>query len=121
VVVEGRSMLPTLEPGDHLLVLRLPKRWPLRPGQLVALSDPRDPGRLLVKRVAAIAANGVMVVGDNPAESTDSRTFGPVARAQVWGQVCYRYAPTGKTGRITGQRTPLGGGATGPPGSNGSR
>jgi len=44
VEVSGASMLPALRPGDRLVVLRLPRRWPLRPGQLVALRDPRTPG-----------------------------------------------------------------------------
>ncbi|HTX62457.1 MAG TPA: nickel-type superoxide dismutase maturation protease, partial [Acidimicrobiales bacterium] len=100
VVVEGRSMVPSFEPGDRLLVVRLPRRWPLWPGDVVALPDPRTPGRLLVKRVDAAGTGRVWVVGDNPAESTDSRSFGPVDRAEVWGRVLYRYAPAARAGRI---------------------
>ena len=99
-MVEGRSMLPTFEPGDRLLVVRLPRAWPVRPGDVVALPDPRVPGRLLVKRVSAASAGRLTVTGDNPAESTDSRSFGPVDRAQVWGRVCYRYAPAARSGRV---------------------
>ncbi len=105
VVVEGRSMVPTFEPGDRLLVLRLPRRWPLRPGDVVALADPREPGLLLVKRVGAVNGDGVTVAGDNAAESTDSRSFGPVDRAEVWGLVSYRYAPRSRAGRV--RRGPL--------------
>lgn len=100
VVVEGRSMAPALEPGDRLLVVRLPRRWPLRRGDVVALPDPRAPDRLLVKRVSAVSAGRVTVAGDNGAESTDSTTFGPVHRSEVWGRVCYRYAPAPRAGRI---------------------
>ena len=90
-------MRPALDPGDHLLVVR---RRSYRPGAVVALADPRD-GRLLVKRVAAVTADGRLVVaGDEPAASTDSRTFGPVPVALVRGQAVHRYAPPGRAGRM---------------------
>src|SRR5579863_4076563 len=50
VVVEGTSMLPTLAPGDRLVLVRCARP---APGDLVAVPDPRDPARVLVKRVAA--------------------------------------------------------------------
>lgn len=104
VVVEGRSMVPTLEPGDRLLVVRLPRRWRLRPGDVVAVADPRTPERLLVKRVTVISEDGVTVSGDNSAESTDSRDFGPVERGRVWGRVVYRYSPPTRSGRVRSGR-----------------
>src|SRR5205823_12371876 len=70
VEVAGDSMRPTLEPGDRLVV------WapgPVRAGDLVAVRDPRNPARTVVKRVAAVGGEGVAVVGDNPDASTDSR------------------------------------------------
>jgi nickel-type superoxide dismutase maturation protease len=93
VEVSGASMLPALRPGDRLVVLRLPRRWPLRPGQLVAVRDPRTPGggALFVKRVASVEAGAVVVRGDNDAASTDSRSFGPVPRSLVRGVVLHRY------------------------------
>ena len=95
VVVEGGSMRPALEPGDRLLLVR---RRTYRPGAVVAVADPRD-GRLLVKRVAAVTADGRLVVaGDDPTASTDSRTFGPVPPSLVRGQAVHRYAPPGRTG-----------------------
>jgi nickel-type superoxide dismutase maturation protease len=105
VAVEGRSMAPTFEPGDRLLVVRLPRRWPVQPGEVVACRDPRDPDRLLVKRVSIVGDEWVTVTGDNPAESTDSRSFGPVDRDEVWGRVCYRYSPPARAGRV--RRRPL--------------
>ncbi len=101
VVVEGRSMAPTLEPGDRLLVVRLPRWWPVRPGDVVAFADPREPDRLLVKRVGAADERCVTVTGDNIEESTDSRSFGPVDRAEVWGRALYRYAPPARAGRVS--------------------
>ncbi|HEX4904579.1 MAG TPA: S26 family signal peptidase [Acidimicrobiales bacterium] len=93
VVVDGDSMRPTLEPGDRLVVLRLPPRV----GDLVAL---RREGRVLVKRVAALDGDQLVVHGDNATASTDSRTFGPVRRSSVLGRVVYRYAPTARAGRV---------------------
>lgn len=105
VVVEGESMRPALAPGDRLVVVWLPRRAALRPGAVVAAADPREPGRLLVKRVAALEPDGrVLLQGDNTAASTDSRTFGPVARGAVWGVARYRYAPPSRTGRLQARR-----------------
>lgn len=84
-------MEPTLAHGDRLVVVR---RRHVRAGQIVAATDPRSPDRVLVKRIAAVGGGGVTLAGDNPAESTDSRTFGPVARSAVLGVVVYRYHPT---------------------------
>jgi nickel-type superoxide dismutase maturation protease len=100
VVVDGDSMRPALEPGDHVLVVRLRPRV----GDVVAVRDPRAPDRTIVKRVATIDAHGVVVVGDNRAASTDSRTFGPVPRRDVLGRVVYRYAPASRTGRVPSRR-----------------
>jgi nickel-type superoxide dismutase maturation protease len=95
VRVEGPSMLPTLKPGD-ILVVR-----PLRPdephtGQLVVV---RRGDIEIVKRVSAtvdgyaLAADEIWLTGDNPEASTDSRTEGPAARQDVVGVVRARYKP----------------------------
>ncbi len=90
-------MEPTLAAGDRLLVVRV--RRP-RPGDVVALGDPRDPARTVVKRVAGAAGDTFTVAGDNPGGSTDSRHFGPVPLGLFRGRVVYRYAPAGRTGRV---------------------
>lgn len=97
LVVVGSSMLPTLEPGDRLLVVRSLR---LRVGDLVALRDPEEPSRLLVKRLVAYDRHRVTVVGDNPGASRDSRAFGPVARASLVGRAVYRYYPPERTGPL---------------------
>ncbi|MBV9285574.1 MAG: nickel-type superoxide dismutase maturation protease [Acidimicrobiia bacterium] len=100
VAVNGDSMRPALEPGDRLLVVRFPRLRP-SPGDVVAVVDPREPNRVLVKRVTDVDADGrVTVVGDNPAASTDSRTFGAVDAGLVVGRAFYRYWPQARRGRL---------------------
>ena len=102
VEVVGDSMAPALVAGDRLVVLVRPlgrQVWPAV-GTVVAVADPRDERRTLVKRVASVnrAASTLEVLGDDPDASTDSRVFGPVPLASVVGRVIYRYAPAGRTG-----------------------
>jgi nickel-type superoxide dismutase maturation protease len=91
-------MRPVVQPGDRLLV----GRWlPPRRGSLVVVRDPESPSSFLLKRVANIEANGDVVVrGDNPNVSRDSRHFGPVARRLVIGLAFYRYLPAARRGRL---------------------
>jgi len=110
VKVEGGSMAPALLPGDSLVVVgrahrslpffRVQEPW-LKSGEVVAVRDPRDPARVLVKRVASVDPDGASleIIGDASHASTDSRTFGPVPVSSVLGRAVYRYAPPGRTGR----------------------
>ncbi len=104
VEVYGSSMAPTMLPGDRLVVAGPP--WltaaALRPGDVIAVRDPREAQRVLVKRIHAVhASDGTLeVVGDAPDASTDSRTFGPVAQSSVVGRVIYRYAPPARRGPV---------------------
>jgi nickel-type superoxide dismutase maturation protease len=95
VQVEGTSMMPTLAHGDRLVVIRGARP---RCGDIVALKDPGEPTRLLVKRVVALAPSGVEVRGDNRAASRDSRRFGPVAPSSLLGRAVYRYSPPTRAG-----------------------
>ena len=101
VAVQGDSMRPGLEAGDRRLVVGFPRPRP-RPGDVVAVVDPRDGARVMVKRVASVDSGDgrVTVVGDNPDASTDSRTFGPVDPRLVLGRVIYRYLPEERRGRL---------------------
>ncbi len=96
VEVRGRSMAPTLLPGDRLLVMRARPR----PGDVVVAADPRDGRRELVKRVAAVGPHGVTLRGDNPVASTDARTFGDVGTDQVWWRALVRIWPSDRFGAI---------------------
>lgn len=96
VEVRGASMSPTLLPGDRLIVVRASPRS----GDVVLAADPRVRGRELIKRVARIDPTGVHLRGDNPAASTDARTFGPVPAADVEWRVVLRYWPVDRFGPI---------------------
>jgi nickel-type superoxide dismutase maturation protease len=100
--ISGRSMAPALEPGDWVLVDEFAYRGRLpRRGEIVVATDPREPGRDLVKRVSAVDLHGgVSLEGDNPDESTDSRQFGPVPASSVKGRVRWRYWPLGRVGAV---------------------
>ena len=100
-------MMPTLAPGDRLVVV-VPRGPDVRPaaGDLVVTADPRLRSRALVKRVGAIDATTVELVGDNAAASTDSRAFGRVPIASLQGRVVYRYAPAGRVGPLGRRRRP---------------
>jgi nickel-type superoxide dismutase maturation protease len=93
-------MEPTFHDGDWLLVRRLGR--PPRAGDVVVATDPREPERLLVKRVRSVAPEGLTIQGDHPdpAESTDSRQFGPVPGSAVVGRPVLRYAPLGRIGLV---------------------
>jgi nickel-type superoxide dismutase maturation protease len=97
-IVHDTSMQPALSPGDRLLVYQ----WATpRPGELVVFRDPERYLSFAVKRVSRLEANGDLVVrGDNPNVSRDSRDFGPVPRRLIVGRVVYRYLPGETRGRL---------------------
>jgi nickel-type superoxide dismutase maturation protease len=91
VEVRGDSMVPTLWAGDRLLTL---PSWLLRPhpGRIVVARDPRDPSRVLVKRVhRPVGRDHLDVRGDDPDASTDSRIYGPIPRRAVRRVVVARW------------------------------
>ena len=99
IEVAGRSMEPTLQPGDWLLATRAGR---VRRGSIVVVAHPRR-SLDLVKRVSAVPGDVVdgralgpseyLVVGDNSTGSTDGRTFGTVPRGAIEGVVRLRYLP----------------------------
>lgn len=83
-------MLPTLKPGDHVLVNRMSYIFKLpRKDDIVAVKDPRD-GKILIKRITKIKGSKYFVTGDNKEESTDSRKFGMLDMSDIIGKVIYR-------------------------------
>ena len=90
-------MQPALRPGDRLVVAC----W-LRPrvGDVVVVRDPEEHRTFMVKRVEALTAERVIVKGDNPWVSRDSRHFGPLPRSLIVGRVVYRYLPAQRRGTL---------------------
>jgi signal peptidase I len=112
VTVDGASMIPALLPGDRLLARRVPPAT-IRTGDVVVAARPlrdweRSPHateqRWIIKRAVAIPGDPVprflgeascdvvphdmyVLLGDNAADSLDSRTFGYVSSARIMGVV----------------------------------
>lgn len=100
--VEGDSMRPLLAPGEMLVADRGVYR-DYRPaaGDVVLARDPRDPVRLLVKRIDHLDLHGnAWLLGDNAAASTDSRVFGAVPLDAIAARVRWRYWPLSRIGRV---------------------
>jgi len=96
-------MTPTLQPGDLVVAERLSyRRRAPRVGEIVLVADPRNPARELIKRVVAVSTNGVELRGEDPARSTDSRTFGRMPTPSIRWRAVARYWPPRRGGRIAG-------------------
>lgn len=81
--VVGRSMLPTLLPGQIVLGWRFGKP---KVGELIIFAHK---GLEKIKRVSKIDSSNYFVLGDNPSESTDSRQFGPIKQPQITGRIIW--------------------------------
>lgn len=74
-LVSSDSMIPTLLPGDRLLVVRhaagqLPKR-----GDVIVFSYPREPQRLYVKRVIGLPGEKITYHGDRLAVDDEAFSY----------------------------------------------
>ena len=92
--VMGNSMLPWLQPGEEVLVNFSAYRNALPEiGDLVVAIHPDRPNFPIIKRVILVKDNGsCFLLGDNPSESTDSRSFGVVSPSNILGKVTSRFA-----------------------------
>ncbi|MDR1966783.1 MAG: signal peptidase I [Synergistaceae bacterium] len=138
--IPSGSMLPALEPGDRVMVLKfwyhLPKIHPKR-GQIVVFKYPVDPRRDFVKRLIGLPGDKVEIIGgrvfvndreiaepyvqhpdnftmapevipagsyfclgDNRANSQDSRFWGYVKTDFMRGPAVFRYWPPGRIGLL---------------------
>jgi len=146
--VEGRSMQPNIESGNHVLINTLAygvalgplvlTRTPIGRGDIVAFERGHgDDVKIFLKRVIALPgetvalSNGaitvqgqpldetydllpdhssmnaasvptgtVFVLGDNRAESDDSRSFGPIPQSSIIGKAVFVIWPIGHVKRI---------------------
>jgi nickel-type superoxide dismutase maturation protease len=86
--VEGDSMHPTLKSGDVVLV---DPRAFIAIGDIVVAKHPYKQSVKMIKRVESIdAGERCVLMGDNPDGSTDSRSFGKIAKADIVGKVVCR-------------------------------
>ncbi|MGC1306029.1 MAG: nickel-type superoxide dismutase maturation protease [Phormidesmis sp.] len=90
--VAGNSMLPTLQPGEEVLVVPVSESAQLSPGDVIVCLHPLKPNLRIIKRVSETFYDGsCYVLSDNAAEGSDSRSFGVVSRQQVIGRVTSRF------------------------------
>jgi nickel-type superoxide dismutase maturation protease len=87
-------MAPRLPSGALIVARSVSRATPLHIGDVVVARRPDRPELQIIKRIQAIDAVGAIVLsGDNPAASTDSRQFGPVTRDHIVARVRWRYWP----------------------------
>lgn len=87
-------MIPDLQPGDEVLVdSRAYQHLSPQIGDIVVASRPDRTGVTIIKRVQSVDKDGrLYLLGDNPASSTDSRSFGPVPTSNIFGKVTSKFA-----------------------------
>jgi len=114
-------MLPTVAPGDWLLIDPTVRGWPRR-RSVVVIREP-DTDQLAVKRIAfgpndrvpfedaflPLGEDEAWLEADASEETTaaagfgpprDSRRYGPVPLELLVGRVWYRYGPPRRIGRV---------------------
>jgi signal peptidase I len=107
-------MAPALLPGDWLLLDPTGARWP-RPGSIVVIREPGT-GILAINPVVergrttatgpggdlepSLGPRDARLLGDAPAGSIDSRTYGPLDADAFVARAWFRYGPPGRIGRI---------------------
>lgn len=91
--VTEKSMQPTLQPGEEVLVdPRAYRDGGPAVGDLVVAFHPLRQDFKLIKRVRGVEGNGrVFLQGDNASASTDSRQFGPIEPDQIVGKVTSKF------------------------------
>lgn len=82
--IHGSSMFPALKQGQDVLIWC----WFYEPkvGDMVVI---KNKGLEKIKRIKKVYKDKIFVEGDNKKESTDSRDFGAILRAEIVGKVVY--------------------------------
>ena len=91
--IQGHSLAPEYQPGDFVLVSKIPFYFrPPRPGEVVAFRHPAF--GLLIKQVERSDPHNAMltVLGTHP-DSVDSREFGPIACRALLGKILWHIHP----------------------------
>lgn len=108
----GPSMEPTIATsGETVIVDRFSRKFlnkPLQKGDIVIARSPKEDGKLICKRIQGVPGDRIhyttyfggsgtfklgegeiWLLGDNPANSFDSRHYGPVPIESIQGKVIY--------------------------------
>uniref|UniRef100_A0A0N5ASG6 Mitochondrial inner membrane protease subunit n=1 Tax=Syphacia muris TaxID=451379 RepID=A0A0N5ASG6_9BILA len=117
VYCSGPSMYPTIQDGDLVIAERMSvKLGNIRRGDIVGSLSPLDPDQLLCKRITKkqfdnvydtiipigrVPKGHVYLEGDNFAQSTDSRYFGPVPQGLVQIRLVFRIWPLTRIGWLS--------------------
>ena len=87
-LIEGDSMFPALKNGD--LVLINPNAE-IAVGDIVLARHPFKKSVKIIKRIAEILPDEkYFLVGDNPSESSDCRSFGAIRSEDILGKAICR-------------------------------
>lgn len=87
-LIEGDSMFPALKNGDVVLIN---PRAELRTGEIALARHPFKQSVKIIKRISEITPERkYFLVGDNLAESTDSRSFGAIQAKDILGKAVCR-------------------------------
>ena len=79
-------MQPLLRENDDVLAKPVSAKTRLAPHDIIVFTLP-DKNLTLIKRITRLKGEQITVQGDNPSESTDSRSFGEILRSQVLARV----------------------------------
>ncbi|KAK6943117.1 Peptidase S26 [Dillenia turbinata] len=127
--VRGASMSPTLNPGtsshdDHVLVEKFClQKYNFKRGDVVVFCSPTNHKEKHIKRITGLAGEWFAptylydavripeghcwVEGENLANSTDSRSFGPIPLGLIQGRATHVIWPPQRVGKIN-RRVPEG-------------
>ena len=87
IVVRGRSMFPTLQDGDLVLIDKKPKAYNI--GDICVLVPPDEADKIVIKRITKVKPMDRLYwfLGDNRNNSHDSRDYGWVNVENIEGRV----------------------------------
>lgn len=85
-------MYPTLRDGERVVVdTTACRKAPPAVGDVVLARHPFMRDTWMIKRIVGVADDGRYVLqGDNPVESSDSRSFGPVPLRNILGRAVHK-------------------------------
>jgi len=83
VVIRGNSMSPALKNGDEVTFDNY-KEQSIKIGDILVVNHPYSVDKKIVKRVSKIKGDSLYFLeGDNPSESSDSKTFGFISTENI--------------------------------------